>query len=135
MIYLIIIFKFWSQILIRRKITWLVDYLFFYLSMLFFFVLLVVKGNENFVDGDQKLIMGFVWQLILHFSKYDRKQSSKSPQRQAQKKKEDPKQTLLNGINQTLTGQKTPIQITNVNTDWNDGRAIGALVNTFALGR
>ncbi|PAV82322.1 hypothetical protein WR25_16759 [Diploscapter pachys] len=81
--------------------------------------------SSHIVDHNRKLIMGLIWTLILHYSismgwtqhNEDGTQSDDTP-----------KTKLLNWIRSRLPG----VPITNFTTDWNDGLAIGALVNAIS---
>ena len=111
-------------------------------------VLFLPLGNEDIVDGDLKLTLGLIWRLIQRYSIFDddndivigphqyfaKVQDGADSGDTAEPPKlqmtESPKTRLLNWI-----GNKIPnIGISNLTTDWNDGRAIGALVSAFAPG-
>ncbi|XP_006619773.1 filamin-A [Apis dorsata] len=81
--------------------------------------------SSDIVDSKLKLILGLIWTLILHYSismpLWNGEEVSQS---------EGPKQRLISWIK-----SKVPeLQINNFTTDWNDGRAIGALVDGVASG-
>jgi filamin len=83
------------------------------------------------VDHKLKLILGLIWTLILHYSISlpvwdDDDRSGTSTQRNEQ----TPKQRLLAWIQNKVADRA----ITNFTTDWNDGCAIGALVDGIAPG-
>ncbi|CAI5447621.1 unnamed protein product [Caenorhabditis angaria] len=83
--------------------------------------------STHIVDHNKKLILGLIWTLILHYS---------ISMGWIQEKREDgvpdetPKQKLLNWIRNRLPG----MPISNFTSDWNDGVALGALVNSMAPG-
>ena len=74
-----------------------------------------VKENKDIANGKRKVVLSVMWQLIREHSavRYDNK-----------------KDQLLKWIQRRIPS----LQITNLTTDWNDGKAIGALVNTLAQG-
>ena len=84
--------------------------------------------SSDIVDHKLKLILGLIWTLILHYSismpVWDDDESGEKQQEQT------PKQRLLGWVQ-----NKQPDRpVTNFTTDWNDGRAIGALVDGIAPG-
>ena len=83
------------------------------------------------MDGKLKLILGLIWTLILHYS-ISMPMWEGEDQDSSRNKKATPKQKLMDWI-QTRMPQDVPIS--NFTTDWNDGRAIGALVDSCAPGR
>ena len=96
------------------------------------------------MDGNRKLILGLIWRLIQRYSTFgvvnkepevcQESTSSDSQVKEAQPSSrqniESPKSSLLHWIHNKIPA----IEITNFTTDWNDGRAICELVNTFAPG-
>jgi len=79
------------------------------------------------VDHKLKLILGLIWTLILHYSismpVWDDEDREKHQE-------QTPKQRLLGWVQ-----NKQPDKpVTNFTTDWNDGRALGALVDGIAPG-
>ncbi|CAG7722272.1 unnamed protein product [Allacma fusca] len=85
--------------------------------------------SSDIVDCKLKLILGLIWTLILHYSismpmwegEDDIPQGEKGP---------TPKQRLLHWVQ-----SKVPdLPISNFTSDWNDGRAVGALVDAVAPG-
>uniref|UniRef100_A0A5K3FEG0 Calponin-homology (CH) domain-containing protein n=1 Tax=Mesocestoides corti TaxID=53468 RepID=A0A5K3FEG0_MESCO len=89
---------------------------------------LVNIDSTDIVDCRTKLILGLIWTLILHYSitlplweGEDYNQGSTGP---------TPKQRLLSWLNSKL--MERPVK--NFTTDWNDGTAIGALVDACAPG-
>ncbi|XP_039626735.1 filamin-B isoform X2 [Polypterus senegalus] len=88
---------------------------------------LVSIDSKAIVDGNLKLILGLVWTLILHYSismpVWEDEDDNEA-------KKQTPKQRLLGWIQ-----NKIPyLPITNFSNDWQDGRALGALVDSCAPG-
>ncbi|KAI3382075.1 hypothetical protein SNEBB_000636, partial [Seison nebaliae] len=90
-------------------------------------VTLINIDATDIVDGRLKLILGLIWTLILHYS-------ISLPIWEGLEEEEDrqsPKQKLL----QWVQGKLPPdLPIRNFTTDWNDGQAIGALVDSCAPG-
>ncbi|CAN0094806.1 unnamed protein product, partial [Bubo scandiacus] len=89
---------------------------------------LVSIDSKAIVDGNLKLILGLVWTLILHYSismpVWEEEEEGEEGRRQT------PKQRLLGWIQ-----HKVPqLPITNFNRDWQDGKALGALVDNCAPG-
>ncbi|XP_074725706.1 filamin-C isoform X1 [Strix uralensis] len=89
---------------------------------------LVSIDSKAIVDGNLKLILGLVWTLILHYSismpVWEEEEEGDEGRRQT------PKQRLLGWIQ-----HKVPqLPITNFNRDWQDGKALGALVDNCAPG-
>lgn len=84
--------------------------------------------SKAIVDGNLKLILGLIWTLILHYSismpMWDDEDDEET-------KKLTPKQRLLGWIQ-----NKVPqLPINNFNRDWQDGKALGALVDNCAPGK
>ncbi|XP_029678437.1 filamin-A isoform X2 [Formica exsecta] len=82
--------------------------------------------SSDIVDCKLKLILGLIWTLILHYSismpMWDGDEG--------EDKGATPKQRLMHWIQ-----SKVPdLPITNFTSDWNDGRAVGALVDAVAPG-
>jgi len=85
--------------------------------------------SSDIVDHKLKLILGLIWTLILHYSismpVWDDDEGRRGQPEQT------PKQRLLGWVQ-----NKQPDKpVTNFTTDWNDGRAIGALVDGIAPGK
>ncbi|XP_071571293.1 filamin-like isoform X3 [Temnothorax nylanderi] len=82
--------------------------------------------SSDIVDCKLKLILGLIWTLILHYS-------ISMPMWEGddgEDKGATPKQRLMHWIQ-----SKVPdLPITNFTSDWNDGRAVGALVDAVAPG-
>lgn len=72
-----------------------------------------------------------MWSLILHYSISRLKWDDETNTGQEKKTELTPKQRLLTWIQNKLPEQN----ITNFTTDWNDGRKIGALVDSVAPGK
>lgn len=83
--------------------------------------------STHIVDHNKKLILGLVWTLILHYSI---SMGWIQEKREDGDKEETPKQKLLTWIRNRLPG----MPISNFTSDWNDGVALGALVNSMAPG-
>uniref|UniRef100_F6WN97 Calponin-homology (CH) domain-containing protein n=1 Tax=Ciona intestinalis TaxID=7719 RepID=F6WN97_CIOIN len=84
--------------------------------------------SKAIVDGNLKLILGLIWTLILHYSismpMWDEEEEVE------EKSKATPKQRLLGWIQ-----NKVPqMPITNFKGNWQDGTALGALVDNCAPG-
>ncbi|KAL4226921.1 hypothetical protein ACF0H5_014899 [Mactra antiquata] len=84
--------------------------------------------SGDIVDSKLKLILGLIWTLILHYSISMPMWEGEEPQ--PQEGGPTPKQRLLNWIN----GKVPEMPIKNFTTDWNNGKAIGALVDALAPG-
>jgi filamin len=83
------------------------------------------------VDGKLKLILGLIWTLILHYSISMPMWEGEDQDQNRRGNQATPKQKLMNWINSKLPPD---LQIQNFTTDWNDGRAIGALVDSCGQG-
>ncbi|KAK7101853.1 hypothetical protein V1264_020173 [Littorina saxatilis] len=84
--------------------------------------------STDIVDKKLKLILGLIWTLILHYSISMPMWEGEEPT--PSEGGPTPKQRLLNWIQ-----SKVPdMPIKNFTTDWNDGRAIGALVDAVGPG-
>jgi filamin len=86
---------------------------------------------SHIVDGKLKLILGLIWTLILHYSISLPMWEFDQPDAPGQGKDVTPKQKLMNWIQEKLPPE---LPISNFTSDWNDGRAIGALVDACAPG-
>jgi len=86
----------------------------------------------HIVDGKLKLILGLIWTLILHYSISLPMWEFEQPDAPGLGRDATPKQKLMNWIQEKLPPE---LPITNFTSDWNDGRAIGALVDACAPGR
>ncbi|XP_036366037.1 filamin-A isoform X2 [Octopus sinensis] len=84
--------------------------------------------SGDIVDQKLKLILGLIWTLILHYSISMPMWEGEEPAPGAGGP--TPKQRLLNWIQ----GKCGDLPINNFTTDWNDGRAIGALVDACGPG-
>lgn len=84
--------------------------------------------SSDIVSCNSKLILGLMWTLILHYSismpMWDGLENATTNNNQT------PKQKLLGWITSRIPDR--PIR--NFTTDWNDGTAIGALVDAVAPG-
>uniref|UniRef100_A0A1I7TPR1 Calponin-homology (CH) domain-containing protein n=1 Tax=Caenorhabditis tropicalis TaxID=1561998 RepID=A0A1I7TPR1_9PELO len=92
-----------------------------------FLFLRAIDDSTHIVDHNKKLILGLVWTLILHYSI---SMGWIQEKHEDGDKEETPKQKLLNWIRNRLPG----MPISNFTSDWNDGVALGALVNSMAPG-
>ncbi|KRY74339.1 Filamin-A [Trichinella pseudospiralis] len=94
---------------------------------------LVNIDSSDIVDGRLKLILGLIWTLILHYS-IDAQIWDDERNRQNQENKHKlqipPKQRLLDWLNSKIPG----FHLTNLTTQWSDGRLLGALVDSLAPG-
>ena len=89
--------------------------------------LLLLAGKDDIIDGNVRLILGLVWQMICHYSTFGDRGIAAL---QRKSKNANPSDTLLTWVNKTSV-----LHISNLTTDWNDGRALGALVNALAPGK
>ncbi|XP_038047790.1 filamin-B-like isoform X7 [Patiria miniata] len=88
--------------------------------------------STDIVDGKRKLILGMIWLLILHYSiSMPMWEDEGELDEDAHKHRQPtPKEKLLGWIQ-----NKVPdVPIKNFTRDWNNGRAIGALVDACAPG-
>ncbi|XP_064417245.1 filamin-C isoform X3 [Latimeria chalumnae] len=88
---------------------------------------LVSIDSKAIVDGNLKLILGLIWTLILHYSI---SMPMWEDEDEEDFKKQTPKQRLLGWIQNKIP----QLPITNFNRDWQDGKALGALVDNCAPG-
>ncbi|XP_017885701.1 filamin-A isoform X4 [Ceratina calcarata] len=83
--------------------------------------------SSDIVDCKLKLILGLIWTLILHYSismpMWDGEDDEFD-------KRATPKQRLMRWIQSKLPD----LPINNFTSDWNDGKAVGALVDAVAPG-
>lgn len=89
-------------------------------------VKLVNISSSDIVEGNLKLILGLMWTLILHYS-------ISMPVWEGEDDFDPsltPKQRLLKWIQNKIPD----VPVNNFTTDWNDGKAIGALVDALAPG-
>ncbi|CAF3895693.1 unnamed protein product, partial [Adineta steineri] len=92
---------------------------------------LVNIDASHIVDGKLKLILGLIWTLILHYSISLPMWEFEQPDGPGTGKDVTPKQKLMNWVQEKLPPE---LPVTNFTSDWNDGRAIGALVDACAPG-
>ncbi|XP_078533934.1 filamin-C isoform X4 [Lissotriton helveticus] len=88
---------------------------------------LVSIDSKAIVDGNLKLILGLIWTLILHYSI---SMPMWEDEDEEDAKKQTPKQRLLGWIQNKIP----QLPITNFHRDWQDGKALGALVDNCAPG-
>jgi len=89
-------------------------------------VSLVNMDAMDIVDGNIKLILGLVWTLILHYSIAKANYGDVKDEHVLQ----TPKQRLMGWI-----GDRLPhLKVTNFKEDWQNGKAVGALVESVAPG-
>ncbi|XP_069485638.1 filamin-C isoform X4 [Ambystoma mexicanum] len=88
---------------------------------------LVSIDSKAIVDGNLKLILGLIWTLILHYSI---SMPMWEDEDEEDIKKQTPKQRLLGWIQNKIP----QLPITNFHRDWQDGKALGALVDNCAPG-
>ncbi|XP_077181887.1 inter-alpha-trypsin inhibitor heavy chain H4-like [Paroedura picta] len=86
---------------------------------------LVSIDSTAIVDGNLKLILGLIWTLILHYSI-----SKCVYEDDCNAKKQTPEQRLRGWIQNKIPS----LPITNFNKNWQNGKALGALVNSYAPG-
>ncbi|UYV73979.1 cher [Cordylochernes scorpioides] len=87
--------------------------------------------STDIVDCKLKLILGLIWTLILHYSiSLPMWEGEDESLYSKDKGAPTPKQRLLGWIQSKLP----EVPITNFTSDWNDGRALGALVDALAPG-
>ncbi|CAF0978621.1 unnamed protein product [Adineta ricciae] len=92
---------------------------------------LVNIDASHIVDGKLKLILGLIWTLILHYSISLPMWEFEQPDAPGSGKDVTPKQKLMNWVQEKLPPE---LPVSNFTSDWNDGRAIGALVDACAPG-
>jgi len=97
-------------------------------------VKLVNIGAEDIVEGDEKLILGLLWSIILRYQIAgddgdggDGKGAGKGDGKPANTSESNAKLQLLRWVQSRIP----QYGIKNFTTDWRDGRAICALVNSF----
>ncbi|XP_054724113.1 filamin-A-like [Uloborus diversus] len=87
--------------------------------------------STDIVDCKLKLILGLIWTLILHYSiSLPMWEGEEGDSVFDKKGGPTPKQRLLGWIQNKLPD----LPINNFNSDWNDGRAVAALVDALAPG-
>ena len=89
-----------------------------------------LADSIDVVDGKIKLICGVMWTLILHYSISMPMWEGEDESAYQEKGGPTPKQRLLKWIQSKVPEQP----INNFTTDWNSGKAIGALVDACAPG-
>ncbi|KAH8870338.1 Filamin-A [Schistosoma japonicum] len=92
---------------------------------------LISIDSSHIVDCNLKLILGLIWALILHYSISVPLISEEENVPEDDKNQiQGPKQRLLSWVKQKMPS----VPVRNFTTDWNDGIAIGALVDACAPG-
>lgn len=119
----------------KLKPFWFQKFNFYYgqslVIILYLELLLLLSDSSDIVDGNIKLILGLMWSLILHYSISHLKWDDDTNTQSEKQTELTPKQRLLTWIQNKLPKHN----ITNFTTDWNDGRKIGALVDSVAPGK
>ncbi|OQV13057.1 Filamin-B [Hypsibius exemplaris] len=92
-------------------------------------VKIVSIDSTDIVDGRLKLILALIWALILKYSISSLKLCDEEEEGDSAWEKMTPKEKLLSWFS-----SKLPLPVKNFTTDWNDGRACGALDNAVAPG-
>ncbi|CAJ0587674.1 unnamed protein product, partial [Mesorhabditis spiculigera] len=82
--------------------------------------------SSHIVDQNKKLILGLIWTLILHYSIAIHMEDDERPEHEPDK---TPKQRLLAWVRKKLPED---VPVTNFTNDWNDGLALGSLVNSIS---
>ena len=90
-------------------------------------VVLVSIDSTHIVDRNLKMIKGMVWTLILHYAISMPMARSLSVDDQVNK---TPKQQLMDWVNDQMPN----FSVNNFTSDWRDGKAIGALVDSKGPG-
>ena len=89
--------------------------------------------SADIVDGNLKLILGLIWRLILHYAISTCVSMWDGPTLEEDKldpEQKTPKQRLMNWVKEKIP----ECSINNFTSDWKDGKAIGALVDSLAPG-
>jgi len=98
-------------------------------------VKLVNIGAEDIVDGDEKLILGLLWSIILRYQiatdDMDDKDKDKDKGKTAPKAQNTSEANAKLQLLKWVQSRIPQYGIKNFTTDWRDGRAICALVNSF----
>ncbi len=64
---------------------------------------ITLVDSEDITDGNLKMILGLIWHLILHFQIMEQNESNQS------KKKETPKESILNWLKEYQIALKCPV--------------------------
>ncbi|XP_015782662.1 filamin-A isoform X2 [Tetranychus urticae] len=86
--------------------------------------------STDVVDGHLKLILGLIWTLILHYSISMPMWEGEDDSMYRGRGEPTPKQRLLGWIKNKIP----EVPVNNFTTDWNSGKALGALVDAVAPG-
>ena len=92
-------------------------------------VRLVNIDANDLANGNQKLTLGLIWTLILHFH-IDFDSDAPSDAGQSTSKPSDAKSALLQWC-QNMTGSYEGVEIKNFSRSWSDGRAFCAVIHKF----
>ena len=97
-------------------------------------ITLVNIDSTDIVDCKLKLILGLIWTLILHYAismpMWDGPPLGGGGDK-AQQAEKTPKQRLMGWLGDKVPGQQP---VGNLTKDWQDGKAVGALVDAVAPG-
>lgn len=88
-----------------------------------------LSDSTDIVEGRLKLILGLVWALVLHYALSKPKWEGDPDSEGA--KHLTPKMRLITWFRNRLPSD---LPVNNFTTDWNDGRACGALDDAVAPG-
>lgn len=87
------------------------------------------SGSTDIVDQNMRLILGLIWTLILHYS--ISQPTLTTGNSTATSKDSTPRQRLMAWIKSRLAEIPDDVPVTNFTSDWNDGLALGALVDSI----
>ncbi|KAI1724910.1 filamin repeat domain-containing protein [Ditylenchus destructor] len=89
-------------------------------------------GSTDIVDQNMRLILGLIWTLILHYS--ISQPTLTTDNSTATSKDSTPRQRLMAWIKSRLAEIPDDVPVTNFTSDWNDGLALGALIDACVPG-
>ena len=93
----------------------------------------VLSGPEDVIQHNQKIILGLIWHLILRYQIFGGETTAE--QQESKKKTPRRKPPVEKVLLKCLQSEMPPsLPVTNLSSDWNDGKHLSALVNSMKPG-
>lgn len=94
----------------------------------------VLPGPQDVIQHNQKIILGLIWHLILRYQIFGG-QTAPEQEKEGVKKKPHKKPPAKKILLKWLQSEMPPsLPVTNLSSDWNDGKHLSALVDSMKPG-